>query len=253
MARVRISTELAVAVVSSMALHALWLARDARASHVRETAAAELMFEVAEAPKPPEPPPAPEPPPEEAPRASAPKAPQPVVARAPAAPPPAARAGKTLTAPETADDPSAPADFTMVQGLADAYAGGTTSALGTSAKAVHGPASDRPVAGPIGRAEPAAPVGPDRSRAATPAANDWNCSRLFPSDPEAGDQAAVLIAVTVTPDGTPKSVTVLRDPGHGFGAAARACAMVQRFHPAFDRSGRAILATTPPITVRFSR
>jgi protein TonB len=83
--------------------------------------------------------------------------------------------------------------------------------------------------------------------------NDWNCSRLFPNDAEAGDSAIVSIVVTVAPDGTPKAVSVLRDPGHGFGAAARACALGQRFSIGLDREGNPTTATTPPITVRFTR
>jgi periplasmic protein TonB len=48
-------------------------------------------------------------------------------------------------------------------------------------------------------------------------------------------------------------VAMLRDPGHGFGAAAIQCAMGQRFNSALDRMGNPVAATTPPILVRFSR
>jgi protein TonB len=256
MARLGISPELAMAVASSVALHAVWLAGEAKAARAPLVTPAEVILEADTVPT--LPPAEPEPtPPAEDPR------PEPVAAHAPsheraapqAALPAPAQAGKTLTAPD--NDDSAVADFTLVQGSGQTYAGGTTTTSGTSTTAVHGAASDRPVVA-AQRAARAAPVpsvamGPDRSRRASPAVPDWNCSRLFPSDAEAGDQATVLIAVTVLPSGTAQAVTVLRDPGHGFGAAARACAMGQRFNAALDRQGNPVQATTPPITVRFTR
>ena len=166
----------------------------------------------------------------------------------------AAQAGRTLTAPETPDNTSI-ADFSMVQGTGDMYVGGTTSSIGTSAAAVHGAASLKAVS-----AQQAShaisnelPSGPDRSRGAKPNNTDWNCSSLFPSDPDAGDYATVVIAVTVQTTGKAKSVAVIRDPGHGFAAAARSCAMLQSFNVALDRLGQPIVATTPPIVVRFTR
>jgi periplasmic protein TonB len=152
-------------------------------------------------------------------------------------------------------DNSSIADFSIVQGEGNLYAGGTTSSIGTSARAVHGPASLKPVAAPHEqtRAVNMLPSGPDRSRGATPASSNWNCSSLFPNDPDSGDYATVLIAVTVQTDGKPKSVAVIRDPGHGFAPAARVCAMTQIFNVALDRDGKPIVATTPPIVVRFTR
>ena len=150
------------------------------------------------------------------------------------------------------------ADFTLVQGSGQTYAGGTTTTSGTSTTAVHGAASDQPDrrraahgpggARPIGCDGSGSLAGCDPGRAPTGIA-----LACFPTDPDAGDQAIVLIAVTVLPSGTAKAVTVLRDPGHGFGAAARACAMGQRFSAALDRQGNPVQATTPPITVRFTR
>jgi protein TonB len=245
------SIEMTVAVGASVALHAVWLAREAKASFAGEQKPAEVLIdaETVRTPAAPEP--------KEEPKAEEKKDPAPVVRsaapRAQAAPPAAAQAGRTLTAPDTPGAPAALADFTMVQGSGDTYAGGTTTALGTSAVAVRGPASDKPAAAPRAAAAAATVSGPDLSRGATPAASDWNCSRLFPNDPDAGDQAVVLIAVTVLETGAPRSAAVLRDPGHGFGAAAKACAMGQRFQPALDRNGSPIAATTPPIAVRFTR
>lgn len=255
MARLRMEKELVGAVCVSVILHALWLAKDARASFVPDAEPQEVFLETVAPPPPP--PPAPpvvpdQPAPKEVEREVArpqqsPRAPQPV----------AAQAGKTLTAADDAG-PSDLADFTMVQGEGSEYVGGTTTSVGTSKLAVKGPVgvvgpTQRGPVGPVKRPVEAVVSGPDQSRRATPLRADWNCSRLFPSDPEAGDYAAVLIAVTVQADGSPANVAVIRDPGHGFGAAARACAMSQRFNPAWDREGRPISATTPPITVRFTR
>jgi protein TonB len=258
MLRRNITPEFVTAILTSLALHVVWLASEAKASMRYPAKPTEVILEAETLVTPPAAAPKAEPlpPPDEENR------PVPVARNAPpraptTAPvaPPAAQAGKTLTAPET-DDSDAPVDFTLVQGMGTSYAGGTTTALGTSTTAVRGPASERPEGAPARavapRTEPAT-LGPDRSRGARPRVADWNCSRLFPTDPGAGDQAIVLIAVTVLSNGTPQAVTVLRDPGHGFGAAARACALGQRFTPALDRAGIPMLATTPPITVRFTR
>jgi protein TonB len=256
MARLGISPELAMAVGFSVTLHAVWLAGEAKAARAPLASPQEVILEAEAVPMPPpareEPTPPAESPHPEAATANAPPAQRETTQAALPAP---AQAGKTLTAPD--NDDSAVADFTLVQGSGQTYAGGTTTTSGTSTTAVRGAASDQPIgtAQRTARAAPAPSVamGPDRSRGATPAVADWNCSRLYPTDPEAGDQAVVLIAVTVLPGGTAKAVTVLRDPGHGFGAAARACAMGQRFNAALDRQGTPVQSTTPPITVRFTR
>jgi len=59
--------------------------------------------------------------------------------------------------------------------------------------------------------------------------------------------------VMVRADGTPESVRVVADPGHGFGRAARQCAMRQRYEPAQDREGHTLAGTMPPINVTFRR
>ncbi|MGC4067736.1 MAG: hypothetical protein QM784_24420 [Polyangiaceae bacterium] len=253
MARFKMSREMGIAIATSVFVHAAWLVRDAGAADLRVSPPSEVLLEAYEAP-----PPAPTPVVEETKPVDNQK-PEPIVqkdiakvaARATALPA-AAQAGKTLTASD--DAAGDVADFTMVQGAGTEYAGGTTSSIGTSAKAVQGPASDSP---PPPRAvvgtKNAAAAGPDLSRSPRPSGADWNCSSLFPRDPDAGDYATVSIVVTVGTDGAPKSVTILRDPGHGFGAAARACAMSQRYAVGLDRQGSPVLSTTPPITVRFTR
>jgi protein TonB len=191
------------------------------------------------------------PPPAPAPRApSAPKAP----ANAP--PPAAAQAGKVLTA---APDPNEPVDLTgqgFVTGNAETYAGGVTAANGTATTAVRdqGARGDGVGAGK-GTTPAALPAGPDRSRPAgvSPGSNWSSCPFPAEADADQIDFQLVTIMVTVRPDGSAQSVKVVNDPGHGFGRAARQCALGQRFVPALDREGNPVLASTPPISVRFTR
>lgn len=174
-------------------------------------------------------------------------------------PPAAAQAGKTLTAPDNAPVDFSN-DFTMVQGDGR-YAGGTTASKGKSDKAVEDPnARADGTPGGKGTASAAPPPPPpqnepDRSRPAAAISRDWSCSHLFPAeaDSEGIDNATVQIVVTVRPDGSAQQVKVLSDPGHGFGRAARICALSQKYNAAFDRSGQAISGSTAPITVRFTR
>jgi protein TonB len=67
------------------------------------------------------------------------------------------------------------------------------------------------------------------------------------------DHESVLIQVNVLPNGHAGAITVLADPGHGFGRAAIACAKHMIFSAARDRHGTYIQADTPPTTIRFTR
>ena len=67
------------------------------------------------------------------------------------------------------------------------------------------------------------------------------------------DEARASLVVTVRPDGTPLSVTIVSDPGHGFGRAARMCALTRRFTSALDKTGQPIAGSTVPFGVRFTR
>lgn len=218
---------------------------------IRDQLHSQIDVDVSEPPPPP--PPAPEPPPEP----EAPTPPVPAAAAPPTdAPPPpaAAEAAKVLTADP---DPNEPVDLTgdsIVTGNGDHFAGGITAANGTSKDAVR---DLRAQPDGVGKAPPgpvAPPSGPDLSRAASPLGGSWNdCEFPAEADIEGIDSAVVQLTVTVGPNGRAKSVTILRDPGNGFGQSARNCAFRKTFNTALDRSGTAVTMSTAPFTVRFTR
>lgn len=244
------SSRFILGVVVSGGFHVLAFLQMNRAEASVRPALPPTVIEIDSAPPPP-PPPAPkaEPlaPEETAPAAPLPQAAKPVAPRAPQA---AAQAGRVLTA---ADEAPGVADFTMVQGVG-AYAGGITSSSGTSKSAVTSAPASGPAPGPVAGAggDGTRPTGPDLSKPARPVGSDWDCKALFPRE-ATSDNATVLIVARVRPDGAPESVSVVKDPGEGFGRAARACAMRQRYAAAEDRDGHAVLATTAPFRVRFTR
>ena len=220
-------------------------------AQIRERLHSQIDIDVTEPPPPP-PPPEPEPPPEpkEIPAAA------PAVALPTNAPPPAAaaEAGKVLTADP---DPNEPVDLTgdgFVSGNGDRFAGGVTASNGTSNTAVRdirakpeGVAKAAP--GPVSSA-----AGSNLSRAAAPMGGSWNdCGFPAEADIEGIDTAVVQLTVTVGPDGRAKSVTILRDPGNGFGQATRACAFRKQFASALDTAGNPITMSTAPFVVRFTR
>ncbi|HYQ26565.1 MAG TPA: energy transducer TonB [Polyangiaceae bacterium] len=221
-------------------------------AEVRERLAAQIDVDLSEPPPPPPPEPEPEaePPPTPPPSRAAPPPPN-----SPAPPPPAAaEAGKVLTQDP---DPNEPVDMTdsIVSGSGDRYAGGVTAADGTATKAVR---DLRAQPNGVGAAPPPGPVapppGPDLSRAAAPMNGSWNdCEFPAEADIEGIDSAVVQLTVTVGPNGRAKSVTVLKDPGFGFGQSARSCAFRKQFNAALDRAGTAITMSTAPFTVRFTR
>jgi protein TonB len=147
--------------------------------------------------------------------------------------------------------PTTPVDLpstTFVVGTSASYAGGVTSSSGKSQVAVTGPvAQDGPPAGA------SAARGEDHSSSIEVEDTDWNCPWPKEADSQQIDEQSVLIQVVVRPDGTPESARVLSDPGHGFAAAARACALATHYSPAHDRQGRALRAESPPILVHFTR
>jgi periplasmic protein TonB len=219
---------------------------------IRERLQAQIDVDLSEPPPPPPPTPEPEPEPE-------PPHPQRAVAAPPNEPPPpppaAAEAGKVLTQDP---DPNEPVDLTgegFVTGTGDRFAGGVTASNGTAKSAVR---DLRAAPDGIGKAPPgavvASPQGPDLSRPAQPLGGSWNdCEFPAQADIEGIDSAVVQLTVTVGPNGRAKSVTVLRDPGNGFGQSARSCAFRKQFGAALDRSGTPITMSTAPFTVRFTR
>jgi periplasmic protein TonB len=222
---------------------------------VRDRMQAQVDVDLSEPPPPPPPPPEPAPEPEPEPKAP----PPPPAAAAPptTAPPPpaAAEAGKVLT---QEPDPNEPVDMTgdgFVSGSGDRFAGGVTAANGTATTAVR---DLRAQPDGVGKAPPPGPVappsGPDLTRPAAPLAGSWNdCEFPAEADIEGIDSAVVQLTVVVGPNGRAKSVTVLKDPGFGFGRSARTCAFRKQFNVALDRSGTAITMSTAPFTVRFTR
>jgi periplasmic protein TonB len=205
--------------------------------------------------KPPEtklPPPKEEPPPEK----EEPKPPPPPMRmkeEPPAAAPAAAKAGAVLTAPANPDEP---ANFDgFINGTGETYAGGNTMANGTSDTAVRArPAASGGVPGGTGTAPTGPAVSVDKSRpAAVSGSTDWNCPFPPEADSEQIDQAFPTIQVAVAADGSPTHVTILSDPGHGFGRAAVRCAMQQHFSTALDHDGNPIAGMTKSVRVRFER
>ncbi|MGH7280453.1 MAG: energy transducer TonB [Polyangiaceae bacterium] len=173
----------------------------------------------------------------------------------PPPPPAAAQAGKVLTA---ATDPNAPVDFTgdgFVSGNGENYTGGITQAGGTSTKPIYNPnARATGVPGGTGAPAPTVQPGPDRSRAASRAGSDeWRCDFPPEADSEQIDEAYVTLQVLVGPDGHAKKVTVVQDPGHGFGRMAYQCAQRESYNAPFDHDGNPIEGMTPRIRVHFSR
>ncbi len=86
-----------------------------------------------------------------------------------------------------------------------------------------------------------------------PTSLSWNCGFPAEADMEQIDYATVTLSVTVGADGRAKSVTVLKDPGYGFGSLARSCAFRMRYAVGLDAQGKPITKTTAPFPVRFTR
>lgn len=226
----------------------------------REFFKIEQLVEIEEQKKADEPPPPPEPepaaPPPE-PKATPPLDPQapPPPKADPYDPPPApAEAAKVLTQ-------DGPEDFTgqgFVSGESAVQTYGQVSAAGTGTVATRNPnAVVGGTPGGTGSGPPQAPPpppGPDRSRPPGLAGGSaWNCNFPPEADVDQIDTAVATVVVTVRPDGSAAAVKVTADPGHGFGRAARSCALTRKYNPGLDRAGNPITATTPPINVRFVR
>ena len=184
--------------------------------------------------KPPPPPPSP-------PRARAPEARAAHTTRSPPAP---AQAGRVIA---QVPAPSGPADLTgfdLVVGQGESYAGGYSSAQGTSKKAVANPNA---VVGGVPDAVQ------DLSRPASPLRRDWACA--WPDEAQDSDlrEARVTIRVSVDTSGMPSMVEILSAPPGGFAGAARHCAEHEMYRPALDATGKPISADTHLFNVHFIR
>jgi protein TonB len=96
-------------------------------------------------------------------------------------------------------------------------------------------------------------LGPDHSRKPAFAGDlEWSCP--FPPEADAAgvDVAVVALCVTVDASGTARDVAIPSDPGHGFGDAARRCALTKRWSPGLDRDGNPVGGAVV-IRVRFTR
>jgi protein TonB len=203
------------------------------------------------------PPPPPPPPPEE-------KEPEPPPPVAHAAPPPphdapakapaAAEAGKVLTAEP---DPDEPVDLTgdgFVSGNGDRFAGGVTATRGTAKSAVRSLDASPTGTGSAPRAVAAPASTVNLSRPPGLPAGSWSdCGFPAEADAEGINNMRVKLSVTVKADGHVRSATVLADPGYGFAAMARQCAMRKVFTPALNAAGEPVEQTMPPFTVHFER
>jgi hypothetical protein len=156
----------------------------------------------------------------------------------------------------TADpDPNEPLDLTngFVSGNGDRFSGGVTAANGTAKTAVRSTgATPTGVPGGQGKTE-AAPPTQDLSRPAKPIQSSLNCTDLWPPDTDQ-NLARVRVLVSVDADGRPKDVTILQDPGDGFGAAAKRCIMARgKFEAGLDSAGRPLAKPTVPFILKFQR
>jgi protein TonB len=206
------------------------------AARIHEAVAAETAVDLTPPPPPPPPVASPEP-----------KAESPHLARVahalrarPAAP---AQAGQLAAASLE------PADFTgtaFVVGVGSTYTGGTTTRRGTSKTPARGIVAAGGVGNGAARARSQArPVSLDQEA--------WNCPWPADADAQQVNEQTVVLRAAVGVDGHVEHVDVLSDPGFGFGAAARTCALRTRFEPARAPAGEPIAAVSPPIRVHFFR
>lgn len=171
-----------------------------------------------------------------------------------ATPPSPAQAGRVVT---QAPEPSGPADLTdfdLVVGQGVTYAGGYSSASGTSRQAVEDVIPKNEGVADAPPPSPPPPSTPDLSRPALPLDRDWACA--WPDEAQETDlrDARVTIRVTVDKDGSPSHVDVLGGTsGGGFAEAARHCAERERYRVALDTSGRPVTGTTNLFNVHFLR
>jgi protein TonB len=239
-----------LAVLVSVAVHgALWLLswRTFGSRDVNVQLPVEVSFEAAIAPI--EPPPIP-PARDESPARAIARQPEHPRPRAPAqqAEPPSAPSSEPTNGPTPGSN--LPVDLTGETLLA---VSSTPSGRGSSGSGEGGSDVGRRGGGVPNTSSVGGDGTSDRSEGVSLPNQNWSCPWPHEADAEKIDEETATIRVVVSTTGTVESVTVVSDPGHGFGPAAVACALRTRFMPARDREGRPVRAASPPILVRFTR
>ena len=256
-----VSSAPSLALVGSVLVHAVAGVAMAVVGHPAgpETdnvpAPALITFEAAEAPQPAPPPDAEPPAVQERPplvrRSRQPSrealSPEPL-AQAPAKPELAEVAPRTLAAmpmPDAARTPAAAAEIDSRAGLR-----GST---------VPQPARLGPVGARAARSTSAitgvSPGGSAVDRSRPPRLADgkrWDCPFPAEAETEGIERAQAVLRVMVEPDGHLRNIEITGDPGYGFGAAARRCAMRRRWLGRLDRHG-APTAGEVTVVVQFER
>jgi len=241
-----------VAYGASVALHAALLAAILAVRPPSERRATPVSVEIVET-RPPPPAPSPEPPPPPPPPRVVRPAPRVAVAPPPRdAPPPPEQAPDAPPPPNA--PPSAPASRPGPVRIGISMSS-TTAAGGYAA-----PAGNTLYGRPPGRAEEPSDAKPYRSDHYAPPTQvttlpePLGCDipkSEYPAEARRlGIEGDVKLRLVVDEQGRVQEVTILRDPGHGFGAVARRSARTYcRFRPA--RKDGAAVATEIPYTIHF--
>lgn len=242
----------AVGAVQAAVLHAFaaW-AHDTRnivADRLAQTYDVDFVKPIEKAEEPPPPPPEEKEPPKQLVKEQPKEEPPPE-------PPAAAEAAKVLMQEPAKDEPLDLTGNTFLNGQGETALGGVTQIGGKATSPTNNVAAVATgVQGGTGTAPAPAATKVDRSRAAA-IMNKANLERCpFPAeaDAEQVDEAAVGIEVKVSTDGRAESVSVTRDPGHGFGREARKCALREKYAPALNVDGVAMPGVYR-VNFRFSR
>lgn len=169
-------------------------------------------------------------------------------------PPPPSEAAKILTAPSEPNEPKAPADQTFASGEGTGLGVGFVAGGGTGNGTTYDPRARVGNKTPTKRPPDPATPPPGYVDLSRPAAPYYGVASgcEFPDGAD-DDTMVVPLVVTVGPEGQALAVEILRDPGQGFGAAARTCAMRMKWRPGRDASGKPIVSKTSPVKVRFTR
>jgi protein TonB len=156
-------------------------------------------------------------------------------------PPPSSELAQAAAVVTRQEEPHEPIDLTgFVTGTATAYAGGTTASTGKSKSPVYGRAN---ITG-TGNGEPMV----DRSRPpGVVGDSNWNCPFPLEADVDRISNAIATIRVAVDAADKITRVDVLQDPAHGFGEAARRCAMGKSWRSARNLEGIPVVGS---VTVR---